>query len=236
LVAAFRCALEKNPRETLRLLERHDQPNRELLFALMQLTAGVGAGKPLSPQELAATLDQLQSLSILLRRRAALKLDKVCFCRRIDQFGQFQPLLPDHEFQAGVGGRPGERVQVYAEVRNFSSQLRVPPAGQTSPVRDVPVYESILASTLEIYDYQRRHVVPAMNLRTCVDRSQTPRQDYFLNFQFHVPARLAPGSYTLRITVKDITPGQPSTSVPPRVAQRSLDFKVIAPGSRRSPL
>ena len=52
-----------------------------------------------------------------------------------------------------------------------------------------------------------------MNLDPCIDRSQSPRQDYFLNFQFHVPAGLPPGLYTLLVTVKDVTPaapGQPS--------------------------
>src|SRR5262249_41084265 len=60
----------------------------------------------------------------------------------------------------------------------------------------------------------------------CVDRSLTPRQDCFINFQFPVPSKVPPGEYTLRIQVRD--DGGPA----PRAAERSLDFKVTAAGSR----
>ena len=91
-------------------------------------------------------------------------------------------------------------------------------------------------------------VVPAIRLgidrrmpiATTIDTSQTPRQDYFLNFQFHVRAGMPPGLYTLVITVKD--EGPPGTAgagadapASPRQARASLDFRVCPPDTRPSP-
>jgi hypothetical protein len=68
-----------------------------------------------------------------------------------------------------------------------------------------------------------------MTPETAVDLSQTPRQDYFLNFQFHVPAKLEPGLYVLRVTVEDVTPAAGANRAE-RTAERTLDFRVGPPG------
>jgi hypothetical protein len=221
LVAALRCAVERHPEEARRLLERYDKSDRELLLTLVRLTAGLGAGElgRLGPEEVSAALARLDELAARLRRKAPLTLDKVCFCRKIEGFGRYEPVPASHEFQAGCAGRPGERVQVYAEVRNFASR-------RDDATRQ---HETVLQSTLEIRDDWGRKVV-AMDLGRCVDRSQTPRQDYFLNFQLHVPPRLPPGLYTLWVRVKDVTPGAPAGA--PREASRTLDFRVCAPGAQ----
>jgi hypothetical protein len=119
-------------------------------------------------------------------------------------------------FQAGIDGLPGERIQVYAEVRNFTSR---PYNGE---------YETKLSCLLEIREGEK--VTRTINLDTCIDRSQTPRHDYFLNFQFPVPARLKPGWYTLWITVRDVTGGEASAA---RIARKSVDFKVCAPAANQ---
>lgn len=227
VVAAMRCALRKQPQQARKLLEKYDPADREALLALCQLAvqAGGGALDRLAPQEAAQLLEKLGPLAQRLRARAPLALGEVCFCRRIESFGQYVPLPVGHAFQAGSDGQPGECVQVYVEVRNFRS------------VRRQDHYETVLNSSLEIIDHslelreeQRRRVV-CMDLGTCTDTSRTPRQDYFLNFQFHVPARLPPGLYTLRVTVKDVTPAEAGPERPARVAQRSLDFRVNPPGT-----
>jgi hypothetical protein len=189
----------------------------------------------MSPADVEQMLEQLQGLAVQLRQRAPLQLGKVCFCRAIESFGQYQPLESDYSFQAGCDGRPGERVQVYAEVRNFASRLR---NGQ---------HETMLSSSLDVYDRTISHdrtsgspaasrgkcrPVVTMNLGTCTDRSQTPRQDYFLNFRFHVPTRLPPGRYTLQVTVRDVTPVDSAPTATGRIVTRSLDFNVCPPGTR----
>jgi hypothetical protein len=226
LLAAFRCILEKNSEEAMALLDKYGKSDRQKLLALLRLTADVSTGE-LSPREAEELLDQLQELIAQLRRRAPLVLGRVCFCQKIEGFGQYLALPPGYPFQAGCDCRPGDRVQVYAEVRNFSSRLE---GGQ---------FKTWLSTSLEILkagggttpeEIQRRKVV-MMNLGSCIDYSSTARQDYYLNFQFHVPARLPPGLYTLWVTVKDATPGPGSA----RVARRSLDFTVCPPGARPRP-
>jgi hypothetical protein len=104
---------------------------------------------------------------------------------------------------------------VYAEVRNFTSR----------PVGDH--FETVLKGQLAIHD--GRHEAPLITfaLEPCIDRSRTPRQDFFVNFHFHTPNKLPPGSYTLWVQVEDMTPAPDGTRRPPRVARRSLDFQVV---------
>jgi hypothetical protein len=206
LVMALRCVLEKHPAEAVALLQRYDRADQELLLALLPLAARVGEGGlgRISPEEMAAILDQLHALALALRPRATLALDKVCFCRQIDNFGQYEPLPPDHQFRAGCGDRPGEFVQVYVEVKNITNR----PRG--------PIYETDLSSTLQIFNAQRQEVWRWKS--AAVERSHSPRQDCFINFQFPVP-RLPQGLYTLRIEVCD------KAGAVPRTASCSLDFQ-----------
>ncbi len=219
LVAVFRAVLEKRPHQADEWLKRYEANDRAALLALLSLAAGLGEGDldRLPPEELACTLDRLATLLQSLRRKAPLTLDKVCFCRKIGGFGRYETVPAGHAFQAGTGDRPGERVQVYAELRNFSSRPRD------------GAYENVLSSTLELRN-ERGACVVQLNLGTFVDRSQTARQDYFLNIQLHVPARLPPGTYTLWAIVKDVTPPTDGEPARPRSARRSLDFRVVAAG------
>jgi hypothetical protein len=225
LVSALRCALEKHPQKAQALLGQYDPRDRDLLLALLSLTAGLGEGElaKLSPEEVEHTLDQLHLLTLHLRKRASLSLGTVCFCQKIENFGQFIPMPAKYEFQAGEGGRAGERGQVYAEVRNFNSILH---HGQ---------YETHLVVTLAVHDEKGQEVV-TRKYQPCVDRSQTPRQDFFLNIPFYVFRQLPPGPYTLWVTVRDVTPVAPGQPGSARVARRSLDIRVCPSGTRPAPL
>jgi hypothetical protein len=205
--------LEKHRDEATALLQRYGQANRDMLFTLLRLSGHVGEGEleRVPPQDLALMLDQLNTLALALRLRAPLALEKVCFCRKIVTFGVYDPLGPLPEFQAETPGRPGERVQVYAEVRNFASRAQG------------LYFETHLAGALEIHNLQRERVYKK-SMPPCVDRSRTLRQDYFVVFDFPLPP-LPAGSYTLWVQVKDVTPG-PGGAVTPRIARRSLDFRV----------
>jgi hypothetical protein len=211
LVQALRCFLNKQPAEAVELLRQYDKANQEALLALLPLAVRLTEGdlKTVSPQELNATLDQLQTLTQPLARRAALRIDKLCFCREIQRFGVYDP-LPDAcpAFRAGGDGRRGERIRVYAEVRNFASKP------------DSPYYVTELASKVEIFRQGTKDKSWSWDSSVQPDRSRTPRHDYFINYEFCVPNNLPPGHYTLWIQVED--------KLSPRSARRSLDFQVIA--------
>ena len=156
----------------------------------------------------------------MLRPRAAPVLDKVTFCRQIKGFGDCEPWPADHVFQPETDDRRGEWVQVYAEVRNSTCR----PRGQA--------YELSLAGVVEICDFTNpKHPAVYLDLPATVERSQTPRQDYFVNFRFQLP-RLPEGRYTLHVLVKDML-APVGDDAAPRTAGRSLDFSVGGAGAVR---
>ena len=164
-----------------------------------------------SPRELAALLGQLNTASAALRAGLPLSVEKICYCRRISNYGAYDPLPDDYRFAAGLDKKHGELVQLYVEARNFKNR------------RDGQYYNTALASRLEIHD--AKGVVARMDFPAQPDRSLSPRQDYFIHYQFHVPARIEPGEYTLTISLRDENlSGDEAKSQP--TALKSLPFRV----------
>jgi hypothetical protein len=214
VVAALRHLLADEPEKARQVLHEGQCPDPELLLALLSLAGPLsrereGEGR-WTPEDAAALLSRLDGLEEVLSGRAPLVVEKARFCRHISTFGVYDPLPPAPRFQGGVNGRPGERVQVYVQVRNFLSRKK----GEH--------YETTLASTLELLD-PSREVVARMDFPACIDRSRSRRRDYFINFRFHIPPRLPSGSYTLRIQVRDAA--SPAGG-PPRTSRCSLDFSI----------
>ncbi|MBY0229194.1 MAG: hypothetical protein K2W96_07960 [Gemmataceae bacterium] len=211
LLAALRQVLENHPEEAARELAKHGA-KRERLLALLKLTADVSEGdlEKLLPGEAAALLDHLREVGRAVSRRAPLELRRLAYCRSIRGFGQYEAAGAP-SFAAGAEGQPGEAVQVYAEVANFGSKA------------SADGHETRISASVEVRgkDGQRLAAVP---LGDCADRCGSPRQDYFLNCRFHVPAGMKPGDHVLVVTVKDATEGKP------REAQATLPFKVVTPG------
>ncbi len=220
IVTALRDMLQNRSPEALEQLRAYDGVSRDLLLTLLPLAARIGDGglDHATPQETAVLLEQVRQVEAVLRPRAALTLDRVAFCRQIRGFGDCEPWPADHVFQPESDDHRGERIQVYAEVRNFTCR----PRG--------PAYETSLAGVVEIRDFNKG-LAARLDFPACVERSQTPRQDYFVNFQFHLP-RLPPGRYTLRVQVKDVL-APASDDAAPRTAGRSLDFSVGGAGQGR---
>ncbi len=222
VVTALRDLLLNRSPDALEQLRAYDGASREVLLTLLPLAARVGDGglDRTTPQEAAVLLDQVRQVEALLRPRAALALDKVCFCRHIKEFGVYEPWPPDHVFLPENDDRRGEWIQVYAEVRNFTCR----PRGGA--------YETSLAGVVEICDFTNpQHPIVRLDFPAEVKRSQTPRQDYFVNFGFPLP-RLPEGRYTLRVRVKDML-APAGDDAAPRTATRSIDFSVGGAGTVR---
>ena len=107
-------------------------------------------------------------------------------------------------------------MQVYVEVRNFASR------------NTGGCWETALASKLEINNVDNPSLKAEVLMRRPArpDRSLSPRQDYFLNIQFHIPPRLPPGRYQLKITVSDEVAAANGRI---REPYRTLDFRVEPP-------
>jgi hypothetical protein len=224
VIAAMRYLLENRPAEALQQLGRYEQPNQDILIELLPWLARLTKGslEAANPKELTNLEEQIDLLDQALRPRAALTIDKLCFCRRVKGFGEYEPLPAGHAFRAGFDGVAGERMQIYVEVRNFSSRA----VG--------PLHETRLASKVEIRDangaVEYRKDIPAEP-----DRSLSPRHDYYFICYLPLPPDLPPGRHSLVVEVRDVT-GHATKRVPPhRIARQELSFDVAAGDAARAP-
>jgi hypothetical protein len=218
LVTLVRFLREGQTGEATAQLKLFEPATRDVLGVLLPVLTHLAepgrAGDP--PHDCATILEQLETLSQELRPKAALSIEKMCYCRCIERFGIIDPLPSSHLYHVGPQGRPGDLVQVYVELRNFASLKR----GSS--------YETRLACNMLIRDEQNR-IVWYQDRQTRLERSCTPRQDGYLDCYFNVPRRLPVGDYTLWIMVKDLTGNSGEEAPPHRIAKRSLDFRVRTP-------
>jgi hypothetical protein len=227
-VQVLRGLLEHQPEEDINdHLKHYDPATRQvmllLLTSIVELEQDGGIAR-ISPRELASWTNRIETLTASLRGRAQLILERMCFCRSIKNFGEYEPLPPEHAFF-----QPGESRHVYVEARNLSSR------------RQGDKYVTVLKARMEIYEQSNRDKPPfTWCSQPKVDVSAAPRQDYFINFLFQVPPTFPAGFYTMRIFVEDWTDAPAGSKQVPesRIAQRTLDFRVGGPIARpaRSPI
>lgn len=204
VVEALRAYQEKSPADAERLLASLDPVNQELLKKLLPLAVRLG-GQPADPGELAEVADQMQTAMACLRTKAALRFEKLSYCRapaKSARYGVYQPLPNDTTF------RQGETVEVYMELKNFSCESKD------------QVYATHLTTVLEIVDDQGEVASRFEFERDKPEAGNAPRVDYFHICRFPVQG-LATGHYTLRVRVTDIPTG--------KFAQRELPLKVESP-------
>lgn len=229
-VAALRAYLRQQPAEALDALQRYPKASQDMMLGVLPVLARLTEGnlEQMSPREAADLVDRLRRLEDGLRGRAALQIDKMLYCRKVGGFGRVEPWPEDHAFEAGPEGKPGELVQVYAELSNFSTRA------------NGACHETWLAGRVEVRD-EARKVVWFENFPPRADRSHSPKRDYSVTYYFWVPPGLPPGRYTLWVQVKDVTGAAPASGeglapsvldVPDhRTAVGSLEFRVKGPGA-----
>jgi hypothetical protein len=231
IVTAMRAFLHKQPDEALGALSRYDKSNQDMLLVALPFAARLTEGDvgAMLPDEAARLADLLQGVEDRLRQRAALRIEKMLFARRIDDFGVYVPREPhngNYSFEGGAGDQVGEEVLVYLELRNVSSRQRG------------DAYETRLAGTVELIDFQghsayRRDFSPPPHV------GRSPRRDFFVKCSFSVPRKVPPGHYKMRVEIRDVTglPPDPAAlkgATPShRVAEQTLDLRVTTPRSDR---
>jgi hypothetical protein len=217
LVTALRFVLSKKASEAFDALQAYDKPTQEILLALLPLAARLSEGglDKASPQEIAVILEQQERLANLLRGRTALSLERACFARRIDGFGQYDPLPVTPVFTAGSDGHHGDRTLFYAEVKNFLNKF------------DGKLHKIHLTALEEVYssDGQWRW---GRNLRDEPTYSLSPRQDVFVSFRFSPPPNLRPGNYVLVVAVRDESTAAPNGQA--RIARCRVPFRIADAG------
>jgi hypothetical protein len=159
-----------------------------------------GSGGTLPPDEVALVVDRLQSASGALKSKAALRLDRLCFCQGVRKFADIDPYADKHEFHSG------DMVFLYAELKNFTCEPAAAQGqqpGYNAPTRGCNIR---LASTLELRD-SRQNLIWRTDL-TKNDTSLTPPQDYYHTYRFCIPEKLPGGAYTLWLNVTDKPTGK----------------------------
>jgi hypothetical protein len=184
--------MNSKPADAVLLLQSYSKSNQELLLTLLTVAASLSeaAAKADDTQKtMSANVQALEQCIDDLRRHAALRFDKVCFCQWIDKFGVYEPLPDGHAFL------PGSQVHVYVELRNFASEHK----GHG--------FETRLASRVKILDSQG-NLVPgcewSFNDRNRPEHSLSLRHDYFINYTLPLPRTMPPGHYKLVLHVDDL--------------------------------
>jgi hypothetical protein len=203
LLAAVRAYVNNQPEQAVAHLKALPPPNQELMLQLIPavVLASQLDWQRCGPTELGMLAEQLREPADRLASRGPLILDRVCFCRRVKNFGRYDPLPPDHRFQRGA------LAELYVEVRNAPSVATIDPQQGSG-------YVTRLVCTLQVVD-ARGSVVPIIDrnlnrvatlTETKVDFTRSPIRDYFLLFRFPVPDRS--GNYAVTIKVHDPAGGR----------------------------
>jgi len=199
LSAAVRASIENRPNDALTLLRTLDKPGQEFALAVIPLLLRGSQMNPekADPNDVAVLAEQFHAVANRLETKAALRIDKITFCKWVNGFGRYDP------WPETLPYKTHDRAELYVEVRHVGAEPAAGPNGEG--------FVTGLVSTLEIHDADgklidqtdptdpRRTVSVAKFERT--DFSRTPPRDYFLKYRFPVPS--APGVYTAVVTVKD---------------------------------
>jgi hypothetical protein len=217
VLAALRAFAENHPDRGIDALKGLDKSNQEFVLAVLPALVR-GSQLKLSaadPLDVAALVEQLQAAAARLEGRAALRVDKILFCKQIDGFGRYSP------WPEGQPYRANGLAELYVEIGHLISE----------PTAKGDEYMTRLISSLEIRDAngrlveqtdredRRRTVLVAREERAVTSRS--PLQDFHIVYRIPVPAQ--PGVYTVTVEIR-------SPGVSGRVVRsRPVEFRVAGP-------
>lgn len=186
--------LADEPQQALQVIPGLDAAEQEFWTqTLWAVHSGLKpAGGAARADHWGATADLLGAAEQRARSLAPLVIRHACFCHRINSFGSYETFGRD-EF------RPGQPVLVYAELRNFRSELTGAGGYRTrlrTVVEIVPT-DANGAPLLSAPAIERREF-PATE-----DLCRSERTDYFHSYRLDLPPDLTPGRYVLRIGIAD---------------------------------
>ncbi len=173
----------------------------------------LGMGILLDPNELPKFRYRVESAAehfsrgvTALSSRGPLRVLNLSFCTKVDGFGDFV------ECNA-YGLEPGKPVLLYVEVENFTAEPIQADQAQEEWARSVSRrgtpssvgtlrYVTELHARYEILDANQRTVV-SRTLPVSGDTCRNHRRDYYISYVLYLPENIAPGAYTLELTIED---------------------------------
>lgn len=186
----------------------------------------MGMGLLLDPDELPKFRQRVESAAehfsrgiYALSSLGPLRLLNVSLCTKVNGYGDFV----ECDAYALVPGKP---VILYVEVENFTAErVQADPAqagwGRSSSRRtsssNSPRYVTELHGRYEILDVNQRTVV-SRTLPVGGDECRNQRRDFYISYVLYMPENIAPGPYTLELTIEDKKGGKFGNAV--------VDFRI----------
>ena len=168
------------------------------LFAISAYLSATG--KLDEKQRAMAALAPLDEARARLSELASLQIRNLSFVKSVDGFGAYEPNVA-RSFQ------PGEKVVLYAEVENYSSQ-----ASETG-------YHTSLGTSFQVLD-KAGHRVDGKQFPEVEDKCRNRRRDFHMQYELALPERIYPGTYDLELTITDHHSG--------KIGQATLTFEISA--------
>ncbi len=218
LLAAMRAYADNRPNDAVECLRDLDRPNREFAAAVLPLLvrgSQLNLAAP-DPHDAAVMTEQLSAIAANLERKAALRVDKVAFCRKATSFGRYDPWPEVQPY------RPNDLAILYVEIRHVGSEPAKGPDGEGFVSRAVVSLEvrdaaGRLIEQTDPTDWRRRVTVARFDH---TDYTRSPLRDYSRTYRISVPSQ--PGVYTVTVEVRDPAGNRTARSQP-------AEFRVAGP-------
>ncbi len=180
--------------ESIRMIESLPVDEQEYWQAMMLSMNQFRDIDPVTPrrEDLTETLNQLRTAGRRLQPLAALEIQRLMFCSRIDGFGRVAQ-FPTADFE------PGQRILLYAGLRNFRSELTAEGKFRTE-----------FSAEIEFRRAGDDESIETIRLPQILDECDEERTDYYQSFELTAPA--LEGDYVVRITLQDLLSRQTATS------------------------
>ena len=153
-------------------------------------------------QRAIAALAPLDDARSRLSELASLRVRNLSFVESVDGFGVYQP-------SEGAKFTPGQKVMLYAEVENFTSNASE--AG----------YATSLGTSFKVLDEGDR-LVDGKQFPDVQDSCRNRRRDFHMQYELALPERIYPGPYKIELTITDHNSG--------KIGQATLPFEIIDGG------
>jgi hypothetical protein len=182
-----------------------DAEKRHLADSVWQVLQVVSKTDALPQQAASEEFEKaLESLGETLRQVQPLKIPNAALCWSVQSFGNYDALPQPWQFPAGQASM----VVLYCELAGFRSEANKDRPGW---------YRTLLGERLailsadgtELWQYDE----PAIE-----DPCRRPRRDFFITKKLRIPAKLPPGRYVLKVTIRD--------RLANRVTETNLPFEI----------
>lgn len=150
-------------------------------------------------QRAVAALAPLDEARSRLSELASLRVRNITFVDKVDGFGAYEP-------SKVTTFRPGQKVMLYAEVENFTSNASE--AG----------FATSLGTSFKVLNESGR-LVDGKQFPDVQDQCRNRRRDFHMQYELALPERIYAGPYEIELTITDHNSG--------KLGQATISFEIV---------